>query len=241
MRFRECLERLKRVPRRLRFAALLLAIAAFVPRGYSFYDGRGRREETVEKLTPASGRTVGIVFGAALWGGKPSPILGDRIRAAVELYQQHKVDKLLLSGDNRFGNYNEPEAMREAILALGVPPRDIAVDYAGRRTYDSCYRARTVFLVDEAVLVTQDFHLDRALLLCNGVGMRARGLAVSTARYGPQDRLKWTVREWAATFVALLDLTRRRSPPVLGSTIDIFDPCAVHRSLSNPGAPPDGC
>jgi len=76
-----------------------------------------------------------------------------------------------MSGDNRFVEYNEPEAMRQVALSLGVPDQDIVLDYAGRRTYDSCYRAKEIFGVREAILVTQKFHLARALFLCNALGL----------------------------------------------------------------------
>ena len=106
---------------------------------------------------------VAIVFGAGLrYDGTPTAILKDSVQTAVQLYQQGKVDKLLMSGDNSFVEYNEPEAMRQYALDLGVPEADIVSDYAGRRTYDTCYRAKVIFQVQSAILVTQNFHLPRA-------------------------------------------------------------------------------
>jgi SanA protein len=110
-------------------------------------------------------RGVAIVFGAGVWpDGRLSDILVDRVETAVELYRRGKVQKLLMTGDNRFINYNEPGRMRAYALARGVPDHDIVLDYAGRRTYDSCYRANYIFGVRDAILVTQAYHLDRALL-----------------------------------------------------------------------------
>ena len=89
---------------------------------------------------------VAIVFGAGLTReGQPTLILKDRVRTAAQLYLSGKVQKLLMSGDNRFVNYNEPEAMRQYALSLGVPDNAIVLDYAGRRTYDTCYRAKAIF------------------------------------------------------------------------------------------------
>lgn len=105
--------------------------------------------------------------------GNCTAILRDRVQTAVQLYQLGKVNKLLMSGDNRVVDYNEPEAMRQYALGLdGIPDEDIVLDYAGRRTYDTCYRASAIFQVNSAVLVTQDFHLPRAIFLCNWFGVR---------------------------------------------------------------------
>ncbi|RME07282.1 MAG: hypothetical protein D6803_04360, partial [Anaerolineae bacterium] len=91
-------------------------------------------------------RKVAIVFGAGLWrDGSPSGVLRDRVATAADLYFEGKVEVLLMSGDNRFENYNEPAAMRDYALRLGVPEEAIVLDYAGRRTYDTCYRAGAIF------------------------------------------------------------------------------------------------
>jgi SanA protein len=116
--------------------------------------------------TPAF--TIAIVFGAGLrHDGTPTPILKDRVATAANLYFQGKVQKILMSGDNRFADYNEPGSMLAYAVELGVPEADIVLDYAGRRTYDTCYRAKKIFGVDNAILVTQRFHLPRAIFTCN--------------------------------------------------------------------------
>lgn len=89
----------------------------------------------------------------------------DRVDTAIDLYKAGKVQKLLVSGDNRFANYNEPGAMMAYAIAHGVTPADIQPDYGGHRTYDTCYRAQAIFQVQEAILVTQAFHLPRALYI----------------------------------------------------------------------------
>ncbi|HYP19563.1 MAG TPA: ElyC/SanA/YdcF family protein, partial [Chloroflexia bacterium] len=111
---------------------------------------------------------VALVFGAGLRpDGGPSAILEDRVATAADLYKAGKVDKLLMTGDNSQVDYNEVEAMRKAAVSQGVADRDIVLDYAGFNTWDSCYRAREVFSLKEATLVTQRFHLPRALHACN--------------------------------------------------------------------------
>jgi SanA protein len=166
---------------------------------------------------------VAIVFGAGLQrDGTPSPVLQDRVKSAVQLYQAGKVEKLLMSGDNRFVDYNEPGAMQAFAITLGVPQEDIVLDYAGRRTYDTCYRALHIFGVKEAILVTQSFHLPRALFTCNGIGLKSTGLAANLQYYRKYSRLIWNTRELAATTVALWQVWFSHPLPVLGDPEPIF-------------------
>jgi SanA protein len=150
---------------------------------------------------------VAIVFGAGLQrNGQPTLVLRDRVQTAARLYQAGKVQKLLLSGDNRFEYYNEPQAMFEYGLSLGVPEPAMVLDYAGRRTYDTCLRARQIFGVTEAVLVTQGYHLDRALLTCAALGLNVRGVAADLSAYPLRAYVFWWLRELPATMQALWDL-----------------------------------
>ncbi|HTX91770.1 MAG TPA: ElyC/SanA/YdcF family protein [Anaerolineales bacterium] len=168
-------------------------------------------------------RRVAIVFGAGLTrGGKPTPVLVDRVTAAANLYFAGKVEKLLMSGDNRFINYNEPEAMRQLALSLGVPTDAIVRDYAGRRTYDTCYRAKAIFGVTQAILVTQAFHMPRALYLCNHLGVDSVGVDADLEVYRKSALLYWNLRELPATTSALWDLYIGHPLPVLGKYEPIF-------------------
>lgn len=154
---------------------------------------------------------VAVVFGAGLWrDGSPSTVLRDRIATAAKLYFSGKAEKLLMSGDNSFG-YNEPVAMRDYALDLGIPAQDIILDYAGRRTYDTCLRAREIFQLDSAILVTQAFHLPRALYVCNQLGIAAVGVPADIREYRRFARLYWNLRETVATLVALWEV--HVSPP----------------------------
>src|SRR5687767_523023 len=123
-------------------------------------------------------RHVALVLGAGLnQEGKPSAFLYDRVATAVDLYKTGKVKKLLMSGDNGEVDYNEVEAMRVAAVGLGVPDGDIVLDYAGFNTWDSCFRARDVFSQRDIIVVTQKFHLPRAIYACRHLGVRAIGVA----------------------------------------------------------------
>jgi SanA protein len=181
---------------------------------------------------------VAIVFGAGLQrNGSPSPILRDRVETAARLYTAGKVDKLLMSGDNRFVNYNEPGAMRDYAIQLGVPVKDIVLDFAGRRTYDTCYRARHIFAVDSATLVTQSFHLPRALITCNNLGVQSTGVPAEVRRYGRRSYAYWYIREVPATTIALWEVWVSRPLPVLGKPEPIFS-TEMEDTFSNTQARP---
>jgi len=168
-------------------------------------------------------RRVAIVFGAGLWrNGAPTPVLIDRVTQAANLYFAGKVEKLLMSGDNRFVNYNEPEAMRQLALSLGVPSDAIVRDYAGRRTYDTCYRAKAIFGVTQAILVTQAFHMPRAIYLCDKLGVDSVGVNADLRVYRKSSVLYWNMRELLATTAALWDANIGHPVPVLGKQEPIF-------------------
>ena len=168
-------------------------------------------------------RRVAIVFGAGLQrDGSPAQILRDRVATAAELYFNGKVEKILMSGDNRFLDYNEPGAMRAYALSLGVPEDAIVLDYAGRRTYDTCYRAKAIFGLSEAILVTQKFHLPRALYTCNMLGLPSIGVEADRQISRRVSVLYWNMRELVATAAALWDVHVVHPLPVLGDAEPMF-------------------
>ena len=166
---------------------------------------------------------IAIVFGAGLRrDGGPTAVLRDRVETAAQLYLEGKVEKLLMSGDNRFVDYNEPEAMRQYARSLGVPEEAIVLDFAGRRTYDTCYRARHIFGIETAILVTQKFHMSRALFTCNALGLQAVGVEANNYYYLKRSRLYWNIREQFATITAFWDVYFKRPLPVMGEPEPIF-------------------
>lgn len=174
-------------------------------------------------LEESPARRVAIVFGAGLRrDGSPTLVLRDRVETAAALYFSGKAAKLLMSGDNSTAAYNEPLAMADYAVQLGVPAEDIVLDYAGRRTYDTCYRAKAIFGVEQAILVTQPFHLPRALYICQALGIDAAGVPADGYLYRRASLLIWNLRELPATLTALLDVHIFRPLPVLGSPEPIF-------------------
>ena len=191
-------------------AAGLLAMRFWVDRTY--------KDRIYFDAGQAPKRPIAIVFGAGVGPeGRLSSVLADRVDTALELYRTGKVRKLFLTGDNRFVWYDEPGSMANYLLARGVPRSDLVLDYAGRRTYDSCYRAKHIFGIDEATLVTQNYHLDRALFTCNELRLDSIGVA---ANHVPTSLFYW-LRELPAVAVAWWDVSVRRPLPVMGDPIPI--------------------
>ncbi len=158
---------------------------------------------------------VAIVFGAGLSvDGTPSPMLADRVESAVKLYQQGRIHKLLMTGDNSTISYNEVVAMKQYAHDLGVPTRDITLDYAGFSTYESCYRAHQVFDVHRAVVITQNYHLPRAVYTCRQLGVNAVGLGTADREiYGLRGMIPYLLREMLANVKALSDIYLTRPHP----------------------------
>ena len=157
---------------------------------------------------------VAIVFGAGLASkGKPSPMLAERLDTALKLYRSGKVEKILVTGANLTRSHDETRAMGRYALAKGVPRETILRDDAGFSTYDSCYRAKAVFGITRATLVTQRFHLPRALFIANSLGLDAIGVA---ADEGTRTPLVNEGRELFSRSLALAMAIAKPPPRFLG-------------------------
>jgi SanA protein len=157
----------------------------------------------------AQARPVAIVFGAGLLpNGQPTPALEDRVSTAASLYRSGLVQSILMSGERNSSGYDEPAAMQTYAMSFGLPARAILLDGAGYRTYDTCYRARNTFNIRQAILVTTDYHLPRALFLCNALGIDSTGIATGwgASPRGPNYFLG-ILREIPATFTAFKEIT----------------------------------
>ena len=179
---------------------------------------------------------VAIVPGALVEpDGDLSTMLGDRVEQAVRLWRAGKVEKILVSGDHGTWEYDEPDAMRMALVHEGVPPRDVFEDHAGFDTWATMVRARRIFGVRRAVVVTQGFHMPRALFLADQAGIEATGLTSDLSPYGFQGK-KSDVREVLSRVKAVADVTLD-TPAMAGPKIPIAS--ADGRESWGP-APPSG-
>jgi len=191
--------------------AVLGLLLGLGPTGFALAAAAGR----VSSVADVPAQPVAIVFGAGLdASGDPMPYLSARLDLAVQLHRTGKVKVILVSGDNRHADYNEPDAMRAYLVDAGVPAERVVADYAGRDTYSTCVRAKRIFGVDAAVLVSQTYHLPRALAACRSVGIDAWAVGDSSVD-STKEWPGYAVREVPANVKLVWDLVTGRRP-VLG-------------------------
>jgi SanA protein len=207
--------------RLLRLVALLAVTVALAFGGANALVLLGSRGQYGADAARQPHAQAALVLGArVLAGGTLSDMLTDRVVTAVELYRGGRVDKLLLSGDHGRDDYDEVGAMRAMALRLGVAPQDVFTDHAGFDTWDSMVRARKVFGVERAIVVTQRFHLPRAVWLARRAGLEAGGVSADRRSYGVPGTNS-TRREWLARPKAVLEAMTGRDPRFLGPRIPI--------------------
>lgn len=209
------------IGRLLRAAAILLLIGAASALAASAYVQRetaGKRVAAPADLPRSGAPRDAIVFGAGLRpNGSPTPVLADRVATAVDLYKRGAVRRLLMSGDGGTPGHDEPRAMRDLAISLGVPAGAIVTDPLGLRTFDSCARAASVYGIQRAVAVTQNFHLARATYTCAGLGIDTIGISSDRRDYSASSYAWWTAREVVSTLVAYLDVNVLRTASASGA------------------------
>lgn len=181
----------------------ILSIAIINKYVYSNYSDK-IKNSIAETPTEDPSR-VAIVFGAGVRkDGSPSDVLYDRVLTSAELYRAGRVKKILMSGDNPNAEYDEPSTMKKIAIELGVPESDIVLDFAGRRTYDTCHRAKEIFEIQKAILVTQEFHQARSLYLCNNLGIESIGITANKRVYSGDGN--WSFREFLSVANAWFEM-----------------------------------
>lgn len=161
-----------------------------------------------------------LVLGAAVWrNGRMSDVFHDRAAVALDVYRQGLVKKILVSGDHSRGDYDEVNIAKNFFLKNGVPGDDIFVDYAGFDTYDSIYRAKSIFQVESMIVSTQEFHLPRAMYLAQRLGIEASGIKADLRSYNLG--FYNVLRENAARAKAFWDISANTGPKFLGDPIPI--------------------
>jgi len=232
---------LRRWPRLSRGAisgAFLLVLVAVGANAYVLLSAKG---ESTADLAEVPHAQVAIVPGALVMpNGKMSAMLADRVRQASALWHAGKVEKILVSGDHRSWRYDEPDTMRKALVADGVSPRDVFEDHAGFDTWETMVRARGIFGVRDAVVVTQGFHMPRALFLADAAGIHATGLTADLHRWGRQGE-RSSLREVLSRAKAIADVAFG-TPAMAGPRIPIAstDGRESWGPAPPPGTPPAG-
>lgn len=183
------------------------------------YTGDEISEDALRELESIKPQCI-LVLGCAVWlDNQPSPMLQDRLDTAIALYKAGVAPKLLLSGDNSIESYSEPDCMYKYALEQGVPEEDIFLDFAGFSTYDSIYRARDVFCADRMIVVTQKYHLFRALKIGKALGIDVRGAASDQRKY--RGRYFREAREVLARDKDFIKCIFKPEPVFLGEKIPV--------------------
>ena len=202
----------------------IIAIACMLVLGMLFFFGvqiymaQSTKAYILSDPSEAPESDAVMVLGALVFGsGRPSPTLRDRLDYGYELYALGKAKKIIVSGDHGQKDYNEVGAMRDYLLEKGVPREDIFMDHAGFNTYDSMYRAKEIFGVENLLISTQDFHIARSVYIARRMGISAYGYPCVDIGNGRHNRM----RESLARVKAVIDTGIRRKPRFLGESIPI--------------------
>jgi len=165
----------------------------------------GLKVQSPETLSP-TGLPLLVLGAGVKSNGEPTQVLEARLRMALRLFDEKKVAWILVSGDNRTRNYNEPQAMRRWLLKNGVSTEKIVSDYAGRRTYDSLKRAKMIFGIERMIIVTSEFHTIRTLFLAKNLGIDAYGVPCDTKSIDISAHVRLWLREYLARHKAQWDV-----------------------------------
>lgn len=211
----------KRIVRLFRtlFLAVLFLTLFFVISNLLIMGVEGKRIAPDDELKAFDADCI-LILGAGVWSGnRPSPMLADRLDEGFRLYTEGVAPKILVSGDHGSPNYDEVNVMKKYLMDKGVPGEDIFMDHAGFSTYESMYRAKNIFGVDKAVVVTQRYHLYRALFICKGLKLDALGASADPRGYAGQ--MYRNVREWLARDKDIFTTLFKVKPTFMGEEVDI--------------------
>lgn len=214
--------------RLLKYTLILLALLVIFVVSVDIYVTYTVKKQLYNDIQTIGHRKVGLLLGTSKYvaGGRVNLYYKYRIEAAVALYKAGKIDFILVSGDNRRENYNEPWTMKKDLEAVGIPPGRIILDYAGFRTLDSIVRSDAVFDAGNIIVISQRFHNERALFIANRKGINA----IAYNAQDPPQRLqiKVMIREKLARVKMLLDLVFNKQPKFYGDKVTIEDMTAKY-------------
>ena len=205
----------------LKYVIIVIVTIAIIILGINIYVRLATKNQIIEedKYLNLSDIDCIIILGAGIWGDKPSPMLEDRLLEGIKLYQNSVSDKIIMSGDHGRKEYDEVNIMKEYAIEKGIPSENIFMDHAGFSTYESIYRAKDIFQAKKVVIVTQRYHLYRALYVANKLGLEAYGVGADPRQYvGAFNR---EVREILARDKDFIKCIFKPEPTYLGDTIPI--------------------
>jgi len=213
---------MKRLLKYLKFILALMLIVIFFVAGVNIWMILSTRKaiHTPEEAHQLTGDCILVLGCGVRSDGQPSHMLQDRLDVAIAAYQKGLAPKLLMSGDHGRAHYDEVNAMKDYAIARGVPSQDIFMDHAGFSTYESMHRARDIFQCERIIIVTQRYHLYRAIHNARAFGMEAVGISSDLREYARQSY--FDIREAAARVKDWLWCMMKIPPTYLGEAIPIF-------------------
>ena len=198
--------------------AVIAAVAVFVP-DIIVVSSAKDRIITADEAAELENTDCVLVLGAGVRDGSPTPMLRDRLITGISLYESGAAPKIIMSGDHGREDYDEVNVMKSYAVENGVPDSDVFMDHAGFSTYDSVYRAKAVFEADSIIIVTQKYHLYRALYIAERLGVNAVGVSADLDDYSGQ--LKRDLREIAARDKDFFSCLFKPKPKYLGEKIPV--------------------
>lgn len=205
----------------LKYIIIFIIIIAMIILGINLYVILSTKKQIIkeEKNTELSDIDCIIILGAGIVEGKPSHMLEDRLLEGIKLYQNNISDKIIMSGDHGRKEYDEVNVMKNYAIQKGIPSENIFMDHAGFSTYESIYRARDVFKAKKVVIVTQKYHLYRALYIAKQLGLEAYGVGADPRQY--EGRTYREMREILARNKDFIKCIFKPEPTYLGETIPV--------------------
>ena len=203
------------------YGIIIIAILMIIVLGINLYVKASTNKQILGEndYTKLSDIDCIIILGAGVWGDKPSPILEDRLLEGIKLYQNNVSDKIIMSGDQGRESYDEVNIMKNYAIEKGIPSENIFMDHAGFSTYESIYRARDIFKAKKIVIVTQKYHLYRALYAANCLGLEAYGVGADPRQYSGATFRE--LREILARDKDFIKCIFKPKPTYLGDTIPV--------------------
>ena len=201
--------------------AIIIVVLGLIVLGINFYVKASTKNQIIENGDYSNLKDIDciIILGAGIWGDSPSPMLQDRLLQGIELYKSNVSSKIIMSGDHGREEYDEVNVMKQYAIDNGVPSEDIFMDHAGFSSYESIYRAKEIFGAKKVVIVTQKYHLYRALHIANSLGLEAYGVGADPRQYvGAMYR---EIREILARNKDFIKCWFKPEPTYLGESIPV--------------------
>jgi len=212
----------KKLKKILIILAILIVLGIILVLGINTYVKASTKNQIIRNNDYSNLQDIDciIVLGAGVWGENPSTMLEDRLLEGIKLYENDVASKIIMTGDHGREEYDEVNVMKKFAMDKGVPSGDVFMDHAGFSTYESLYRAKEIFEADKVVIVTQEYHLYRALHIANELGIEAYGVASDPRQYvGAAYR---EIREILARNKDFAQCIIKPEPTYLGEVIPVF-------------------